>query len=125
MVRVVASVIRRDDRLLICRRAFHKRHGGLWEFPGGKCENGESDFAAVCRELAEELGVKVLSVGPEIFSIQDPGSQFVIGFLPVEICGEPKCIEHSAMTWARPQELNAMPLAPSDRSFLDYLGGDL
>ena len=50
--RVVASVIEVDGKLLVCQRPAHKRHGGLWEFPGGKIEPGESDFEAVERELA-------------------------------------------------------------------------
>ena len=57
-MRVLATVIRRDGRLLVCQRPSHKRHGGLWEFPGGKVEPGESDLAASRRELAEELGVE-------------------------------------------------------------------
>jgi hypothetical protein len=46
-IRVLASVIERDQRLLVCRRPLHKRHGGLWEFPGGKVREGESDLEAV------------------------------------------------------------------------------
>ena len=92
-IRVIASVIRRNGRVLLCKRPVHKRHGDLWEFPGGKVEAGESDLEAARRELAEELNVRVLSVGPVTFSVADPGSDFVIEFLPVEIQGEPACIE--------------------------------
>ncbi len=46
-VRVVAAVIEKDGKVLVCQRPTHKRHGGLWEFPGGKVERGESDFEAV------------------------------------------------------------------------------
>ncbi len=49
-IRVLASVIERDHRLLVCRRPLHKRHGGLWEFPGGKVREGESDLEAARRE---------------------------------------------------------------------------
>jgi 8-oxo-dGTP pyrophosphatase MutT (NUDIX family) len=49
---VVAAVIERDGRLLVCQRPAHKRHGGLWEFPGGKCDPGESDAEAARRELS-------------------------------------------------------------------------
>src|SRR5512142_1851985 len=107
-IRVVACVIERDGKLLLCRRPANKRHGGLWEFPGGKVENGESDFDAVRRELTEELGVTALSVGPVEFSRADPGSEVVIDFLPVLIQGEPVAHEHEALTWA--EEADALEL---------------
>jgi len=116
-IRVLASVITRDDRYLICKRPAHKRHGLLWEFPGGKVEPGESDLEAVSRELKEELGVAVQQVAPVMYSVQDPGSDFVIEFLPVEIDGEPMCHEHEAVAWVPTQELTDYALAPSDDRF--------
>ena len=105
----------------VCRRPPHKRHGGLWEFPGGKCEPGESDAAAVRREMHEELGVLVLEVGAQRFAITDPGSPYLIAFVPAEIDGEPICHEHTALLWATPAELAALALAPSDRRFVEWL----
>lgn len=126
MIRVVASVIQREDRLLVCRRPAHKRHGGLWEFPGGKVEPGEDALAAVRRELMEELGVEVVSVGPVELSVSDPGSEFVIDFLPVEIEGDPACLEHAALAWLAESELTRLALAPSDRRYvLHRLGTQL
>jgi mutator protein MutT len=61
--RVVAAVIQRNDQYLLCQRPAHKRHGGLWEFPGGKVHDGETDFDAISRELTEELEVGVVRVG--------------------------------------------------------------
>lgn len=119
--RVVAAVIRRGELLLVCKRPLHKRHGGLWEFPGGKCELEESDADAARRELAEELEVTVVAVGAEIYASQDPGSEFHIAFLPVEIADEPQCIEHAVHKWASMPELLTMPLAPSDRRFVEFL----
>ena len=120
-IRVIAAVISREDRLLICERPLHKRHGGLWEFPGGKCEPGESDRAAISRELEEELGVQLLDLGTELFAIDDPDSPFRIAFIPVTIAGEPTCHEHRALTWAKLEELAQLPLAPSDRRFVGSL----
>jgi mutator protein MutT len=119
-IRVVASVIERAGRLLVCQRPAHKRHGGLWEFPGGKVEEGERDVEAVARELEEELGVRVLGVGPEEFSMADPGSHFVIVFLPVEIEGEPRCLEHARLAWVTEEELLSLALAPSDLEFARF-----
>lgn len=56
-------MIRRDGRYLVCRRPAQKRHGGLWEFPGGKIDDGESLLDAARRELAEELSINVIEVG--------------------------------------------------------------
>lgn len=93
----------------------------MWEFPGGKCEPGESDAAAARRELQEELRVEVTHVGREVFAIHDVGSPFLIAFLPVTIAGEPVCHEHSALTWAPRDVLTKLALAPSDRRFVEHL----
>lgn len=113
-------MISRGDHLLICQRPAHKRHGGLWEFPGGKCEPGESDADAIRRELREELGVEVQNVGLEELAFDDPGSPFRIAFIPVTISGEPACHEHAALLWAEVSELMQLPLAPSDNRFVEH-----
>ena len=122
-IRVLAAVVERDGRYLICQRPLHKRHGGLWEFPGGKLEPGEGDADAAGRELREELGVEVVGVGAELHAFHDPGSPFLIAFVPVRIDGEPACLEHSALAWASVGELAGYALAPSDRRFVEWLGG--
>jgi 8-oxo-dGTP diphosphatase len=118
---VLAAVIYRAGRYLICQRPPHKRHGGLWEFPGGKLEEGESLEAAAKRELTEELGVRVTGTGGLLLSVADPGSEFVIDFVEAEIEGEPSCREHSALAWVEPREISHYALAPSDRAFADHL----
>src|SRR4051812_19019859 len=118
-IRVIAAVIARGDELFVCQRPLHKRHGGLWEFPGGKCEPGESDLDAARRELREELGVDVLCVGAELFSMADAGSPFEIAFLPVVIEGEPALNEHAALAWRSLGEIADLALAPSDRAFVE------
>lgn len=118
-VRVVAAVISREDRLLLCQRPAHKRHGGLWEFPGGKCEPDESDADAIRRELNEELGIAADSVGVSEFEIMDEGSPYLIAFIPVGISAEPVAIEHSAVAWFPLGDLLNLPLAPSDRRYVE------
>jgi len=118
---VLAAVVRRGAQYLVCRRPNHKRHGGLWEFPGGKVEPGETTHHAIHRELSEELDVAVQNVGAALFAVLDPGSQFVIEFVPVEVRGDPRCIEHSALQWLSLSELPGLELAPSDRRFVEFL----
>lgn len=118
---VLAAVVRRTDKYLICQRPAHKRHGRLWEFPGGKVEAGESLLEAAQRELAEELGVKTLTVGAPLFSIADPGSEFLIEFVPTMIDGEPQCLEHLDLRWVPLEELPSLQLAPSDHRFVEFL----
>ena len=120
-IRVVAAVIRRGADYLICQRPSHKRHGGLWEFPGGKLEIGETILDAARRELGEELGVAVERVSDVEFSVNDPGSNFVIEFHPVEITGEPKCLEHEQLAWVSREELLQRDMAPSDLLFARHI----
>jgi mutator protein MutT len=111
----------RDSRYLIAQRPLHKRHGGLWEFPGGKFELGESPIDAARRELAEELGVAVTSVGECLLEVHDEGSPFVIEFYPVWFEGEPTALEHEELRWATLEELTGLPLAPADARMVHYL----
>lgn len=120
-IEVVAAVIQRDGCYLICRRPAHKRHGGLWEFPGGKVHDGETVEDAVRRELAEELQVELLRVGEVRSRIPDRNSPFVISFVDVEIVGDPRSIEHQATAWVAAATLLDYPLAPSDRIFAQRL----
>lgn len=121
VVPVLAAVIRRGDRYLLCQRPRHKRHGGLWEFPGGKLEPGESLADAAARELREELGLELEAAGDVLLSVRDPGSSFVIQFASVRARGEPRALEHEALVWLTPAEAAALELAPSDRRFVEWL----
>lgn len=115
---VVAAVIGHDGRYLLGRRPAHKRHGGLWEFPGGKLDDGEDLAAAAQRELDEELGLELVAVGATMAELRDPGSPFVIHFVEVEVRGEVAPAEHDEVGWFAPGQLVDMPLAPSDARFV-------
>jgi mutator protein MutT len=108
---------------MVCRRPAHKRHGGLWEFPGGKIETGESPLEAARRELAEELGMVVTGVAEVMLAVRDPGSAYVIEFYPVTATGQPQPTEHSDVAWMQPSQLLELPLAPSDEQFARWLVG--
>jgi mutator protein MutT len=109
-VRVIAAVIEREGKLLVCQRPSHKRHGGLWDLPGGKLETGEDDAAGARRELREELGLEVETIGVPELEVGDPDSQFLIAFLPVRAIGAPVCHEHSPFRWATASELKSLSL---------------
>jgi mutator protein MutT len=115
---VVAAVLRRGGKVLIARRPAGKRHGGMWEFPGGKVFGGESLLDAVRRELAEELVLEVRGIGDLLFRADDPGSPFSIHFVEVFAEGLPRAIEHSEFAWVTPDELPAFLLAPADARFV-------
>jgi mutator protein MutT len=122
-IRVVACVLSRGREFLVCQRPLSKHHGGLWEFPGGKVEPGETYEAAARRELKEELGVELISASEIDFSAADSDSSYVIAFMPVSVRGAPSCTEHIAIRWCMPTELASLPLAPSDRRYVEHLLG--
>lgn len=116
-VRVVAAVVRRDGRYLLCRRPTEKRHGGLWEFPGGKVRGGETRADAARRELAEELELGVTEVGDVLFQASDDGTAFVIDFVRTAVEGVPVLHEHTEIGWFTVEELLGLALAPADQRF--------
>lgn len=118
---VVAAVIRRGDRYLLGRRPATKRHGGLWEFPGGKVLASESRLEAVTRELAEELDLEVVALGALLLSVHDEGSPFVIEFFETMAEGAPVAREHTEVAWFGAPELRGLPLAPADARFVAHL----
>lgn len=112
---VVAAVIRREGRILIAERAAHLHQGGLWEFPGGKVEPGESVEAALVRELQEELGITARSFAPLIRIAHDyPDKSVCLDVWDVTAFeGEPVGQEGQPICWVTPEELSgfAFPAA--------------
>jgi len=119
MIDVVCGLFVRDDELLIVRRKPGGRHGGSWEFPGGKIEPGESAEQALLRELAEELGVAV-AVGRFVGESAD-GFIRLRGYLIREWCGEIALTEHEALRWATPEQLLDLSLPDADLGLLSYV----
>jgi mutator protein MutT len=106
--------------VLLCRRPLDKRHGGLWELPGGKVHPGEAATAALARELDEELGLRLLTASAlPVATFDDPGSPFTIAFHQVEASGEPEAREHLEVRWVDAGSAAGYDLAPSDRRFVE------
>lgn len=107
-VHVAAAVIRgADGRVLIARRSQDQHQGGLWEFPGGKVEPGESVEQALARELQEELDIRVKSARPLIQVQHDyPDKQVLLDVWEVSaFTGEPRGVEGQPLAWASGREL--------------------
>lgn len=107
-IHVVAAVIRGlDGRILIARRADTQHQGGLWEFPGGKVEAGESVEAALARELNEELGIRVTRSRPLIKVSHDyPDKHVLLEVREVDAFeGEPHGAEGQPLAWVTPRDL--------------------
>ena len=121
MIAVVAGVVRRGGRVLLCQRPEGKRLGLLWEFPGGKLEAGESPEAALERELREELAIETRTGRVlDALRLDDRnGGDLLMLFYESEIVrGEPQTVECRALDWTLPKDVAAYDLAPADRLFL-------
>jgi 8-oxo-dGTP diphosphatase len=117
MVDVVCGVIENSEgRFLACLRPAGKHLGGLWEFPGGKVDPGESPESALVRELREELAVDV-EVGLPLAAVIWSYEEKTIRLLPFRctiVSGELRAIEHEELCWCLPEEFNNLPWADAD-----------
>ena len=116
MIKVVAALIWRGDRFMICQRPAHKGNGLLWEFVGGKVEAGESLEEALVRECREELGVTV-EVGKAFMEVvhEYPDAIVHLTFFHAAIVkGEPQRLEHNDIRWITPREIGNFAFCPAD-----------
>jgi 8-oxo-dGTP diphosphatase len=125
---VVAALIRDDQGRLLLQQALPgKSHAGLWEFPGGKVETGENPRFALCREIAEELGLVVdrHAMAPSGFVDRAATEAAPAIVLILYDCplwqGVPQSCEGQAWGWFTPAEAARLALAPLDRSLLARL----
>ncbi|NME70655.1 8-oxo-dGTP diphosphatase MutT [Flammeovirga aprica] len=127
-IQVVAAVIIDDQqRLLITQRPLHKSQGGLWEFPGGKVENSESNEEALVREIKEELSVTI-TVGEFIDSCQHDYGNIVIeliAYFSKVKEGSIQLNEHIDMQWISVEELEQYEWAPADVPIVDKIKENL
>ena len=126
---VAVALIDRDGRVLVAKRPKGKDMAGLWEFPGGKVEEGETPEAALVREIKEELtlNVEASCLAPFSFSSEDSGGFHLL--MQLYVCrkwgGIPKPAENQATKWVYPAELMQLDMPPADRPLAaqlrDYL----
>lgn len=117
---VVAAVVERGGRILVSQRGPGVGHPGRWEFPGGKREAGESDVAALARELREELGVEV-RVGPLVWTAR-AGPLELRFFRCCWLGGQrPRALGSQQFRWVRRPELAALEFPPADAGLVGAL----
>ena len=122
---VAAALTHADGRVLLQRRPSGKAHAGLWEFPGGKLERGETPVAALVRELVEELGIAVDPAVPEpvTFAVGTAGARPLILLLyrVRTWIGTPRPLDAAALAWVHPADMAALPMPPADYPLAAHL----
>lgn len=120
-----AALIDADGRVLICQRPKGKQLAGLWEFPGGKVEAGETPEYCLIRELKEELGIEVRAacLAPFVFASHGYDSFHLLMplFLLRRWDGVITAHEHEALAWVKPNQLSQYPMPPADEPLVAWL----
>lgn len=126
---VAAALINADGHVLLAQRPEGKAMAGLWEFPGGKLEPGETPEAALARELSEELqiGVDVNELKPITFASHAYRNFHLLMplYLLTQWAGSPKPAEGQSLKWVAPQDLHRYPAPAADIPLFEVLAGKL
>ena len=119
---VVAAVVERHGRFLVTQRSSDVHLGGYWEFPGGKCEEGESLEDALRREMREELGVEI-RIGQPLQRIHHryPDHAVELHFYRCDILGSPRACLAQTLRWVTRSELAELPFPPADAVLIGIL----
>ncbi len=122
---VACALIDPDGRVLLAQRPPDKAMGGLWEFPGGKVEPGETPEATLIRELAEELGIAVNQACLAPFTFASHAYTDFHLLMPLYVCrrweGAPQALEHAAIRWVRPKDMGEYPMPAADLPLVPML----
>lgn len=122
---VACALVDPDRRVLIAQRPEGKQLAGLWEFPGGKVEDGESPETALIRELQEELSISTEQACLAPLSFASHRYENFHLLMPLYVCrkwrGNPQPNEHQDLKWVRPQALRDYPMPPADEPLIAAL----
>jgi 8-oxo-dGTP diphosphatase len=120
-----AALVDADGRVLLAQRPPGKSMAGLWEFPGGKVNAGETPEAALIRELTEELGVDVTASCLAPFTFASYSYPDFHLLMPLYVCrkwsGTPVAREGQQLAWVRPARLGDYPMPPADKPLVAML----
>lgn len=125
MMVVAAALADAEGRILLQQRPPGGAMAGMWEFPGGKIEEGEVPERALARELEEELGIGVAedALEPACFASAPLGDKHLV--LLLYLCrdwnGDPRPLHATALKWASPAEMRGLPMPPADLPLIDLL----
>ncbi|HWH00815.1 MAG TPA: (deoxy)nucleoside triphosphate pyrophosphohydrolase, partial [Pilimelia sp.] len=113
---IVGAAIILDGRVLACARSAPPEVAGMWEFPGGKVDPGESDVEALVRECDEELGVLIEVGGRVGGDIRLAHGRAILRVYAARLLGAatPQALEHAELRWLGPDELDSVPWLPAD-----------
>ena len=123
MTEVVAALIWKGEKFMICQRPAHKARGMLWEFVGGKVESGETGRQALIRECREELDI-TLDVGDVFMDVVHEYPDITVHltlYNAVIAEGVPKMIEHNDIQWISVSQIPDFPFCPADKEILERL----
>jgi 8-oxo-dGTP diphosphatase len=122
---VTAAIIFDGDRVLITRRPDDKRHPGLWEFPGGKIDPGESPDVALCREIREELDAEITveEIFEVIFFRYDWGPVLILAYRCQLLTNTIHNIGVAEHRWVHPKDLADFSILPADQPIINRLKG--
>ena len=117
----VGVILDGADNILLTRRAVDSHQGGLWEFPGGKVEEGESLQSALARELREELGIEIGPTHPLLEVRHDYGDKRVLLDVHVvqEYSGEARGLEGQPLDWVAPDDLASYPFPAANEPIVE------
>ncbi|WP_182085167.1 (deoxy)nucleoside triphosphate pyrophosphohydrolase [Aureimonas sp. ME7] len=122
---VACALVDADNRILLTQRPPGKSLAGLWEFPGGKVEAGETPEETLIRELREEIGVetKAECLAPLTFASHVYDDFHLL--MPLYVCrryeGIPRSLEGQALKWVRARDLRDYPMPPADLPLIPFL----
>lgn len=119
------ALVDADGRVLLAQRPPGKTLAGLWEFPGGKVEPGETPEETLIRELREEIGIetKVACLAPLTFASHTYENFHLL--MPLYVCrryeGIPRPLEGQVLKWVRPNRMRDYPMPPADEPLIPFL----
>lgn len=126
IIDVVGAIIKDGDRYLVGQRAANKSQGGLWEFMGGKIEQGETPEQALARECREELSLEIEDehiIDSVIHEYPEKTIRLILISCSPKSGSVPKALEHQQIRWVTRAEMDSLDFAPADRELMERIMG--